>query len=187
MDRFRLGIAKLIGVIVVLALIVTNVAWYVAYHAQSDQLDSANAKVAALAKTPTPSPSVATPTPATKGIISGKVGYPSESAPPQMICALSTTNASAKFCADHPGGNGSALTYQLSVPAGSYTVYASLKAPMGDFKTTYKAYYDKFVTCGTKSDCAMGLHSQNEVVTVAAGGTVTGVDPTDWYALGITQ
>ena len=183
MDRFRLGMAKVVGGIVALALIVSNVAWYVAYHSQAGELDRANAKVASLGKTP--SAATPTPTPAAKGTISGNVGFPAGTAPAQTVCAVSNIDASAKFCVDHAAGN--ALGYQLAVPAGSYTVYASLKAAQGDFKTTYKAYYNKFVTCGAKSDCAMGLHGQNEAVTVAAGGTVTGVDPTDWYALGITQ
>lgn len=185
MDRFRLGIAKVVGLIVVLVLIVSNVAWFVAYHAQAGELDRANAQVAALGKTPTATPGASTPAPAAKGTISGSVGFPAGTAPAQSVCAVSTIDAAAKFCVDHAAGN--ALGYQLAVPAGSYTVYASLKAPQGDYKTSYKAYYDKYVTCGAKSDCAMGLHGQNEVVTVAVGGTVTGVDPTDWYALGITQ
>jgi len=177
--------AKLMGAILILALIVSNVAWYVAYQSQTGELDRVNAQVATGARMPTPTAGAATPTPAAKGTISGNVGYPAGTAPAQTVCAVSTIDTATKYCVDHAAGN--ALGYQLTVPAGSYTVYASLKAPQGDYKTSYKAYYNKYVTCGAKTDCAMGLHGQNEVVVVAAGGTVTGVDPTDWYALGITQ
>lgn len=184
MERFRLGLARFVGLVAVLALIVTNVGWYVAYNSQADKLDSANARVATLTRSVSPTPA-ATPAPAAKGTISGSVGFPAGTAPAQSVCAVSTIDASAKYCVDHAAGN--ALGYQLAVPAGSYTVYASLKATQGDYKPTYKAYYNKYVTCGAKAECATGLHGQNEVVTVAAGGTVSGVDPTDWYAVGITQ
>ena len=185
MNGFRLGFAKFLSLLVFLALIISNAAWYVAYHSLENRLDTANAKIEALGLKSSPAASASPSATTAKGTISGNVGFPAGTAPAQSVCAVSSTDATAKYCIDHPAGN--ALGYQLAVPAGSYTVYASLKAPQGDYKTTYKAYYDKFVTCGAASNCAMGLHGQNEVVTVAAGGTVTGVDPTDWYALGITQ
>ena len=182
MERMRFGFVKILGFVLFLALVISNAAWYVAYQSVNNRLDVANAT---LGTHNSPSPSAtASPSPA-KGTIAGNVGFPAGTAPAQTICAVSNMDATLKFCVDHPGGN--SLAYQLAVPAGSYTVYSSLKASQGDYKTTYKAYYDKFVTCGSSSNCAMGLHGQNEVVTVVAGGTVSAVDPNDWYRLGITQ
>lgn len=183
MERLRLGLAKFVGFVAVLALIGTNAAWYVSYHSLETKLAASNAKAEALdtktAGKPTPAPNSA------KGVIAGNVGFPTGSAPAQTVCAVSTTDSTAKYCVDH--NTGTAPGYQLAVPAGTYTVYASLKASTGDFKMSYKAYYNKYVTCGQQASCASGLHGQNEVVTVAAGGNVAEVDPTDWYAMGITQ
>jgi hypothetical protein len=165
-------------------LIVSNIGWLLAYSALSQKT------VAVTTPAPSASASVApsaspTPTPPTKGTISGNVGYPAGTAPAQTVCAVSVSNSSLKYCVDFPGGN--SLAYTLSVPAGTYYVYASLKTAQGDFTTSYKAYYNKYVTCQTEGNCAMGLHTQYVPVAVTAGGSSTGINPTDWYALSVGQ
>jgi hypothetical protein len=163
-------------------LVLSNFVWLVAYS-------SLSRKALTIEPTPTPSATVqasASPsaTPTTKGIISGNIGYPAGSSPAQTVCAVGVSSG-VKYCADQPGGN--TLAYSLSVPAGTYYVYASLKTAQGDFTTSYKAYYNQYVKCQTEGNCAPGLHTQYVPVTVKAGGTVTGVDPTDWYALTVGQ
>ena len=63
--------------------------------------------------------------------------------------------------------------FSLPVPAGRYHVYAST-----DEKPGYKAFYSDYVTCGLQRSC---LSHKTIVVEVAAGETVRGVDPADWY------
>jgi hypothetical protein len=179
----RSNVSQLLAAAALTLLVLSNLAWLVAYSSLSQRTVGVTSSPSVTTK---PSASISpTPTPVTKGTINGSVGYPAGTAPAQVVCAVSTTDASVKYCADHAAGN--ALAYSLSVPAGTYYVYASLKAAQGDFTTSYKAYYDKFVTCGGAGNCAMGLHGQYEPVTVAAGGTVANVNPTDWYALGLGQ
>jgi hypothetical protein len=172
--------------------VASNLGWYMLYGSRTTDLESAHARIVSLehqlAATPKPTPS-ATPalsaTPSAKGTISGVVGYPAGTAPAQSICAIRTTDTSAKYCLDHPAGG--SLSYSLNVPPGTYYVYATLKAPQGDFSTDYRAYYNKFVACQAGNTCASGLHTQYVAVTVAAGSTATGINPTDWYALGLGQ
>jgi hypothetical protein len=123
----------------------------------------------------------------TTGVITGSVAYPASIIPVQKICAVNTKN-SVEVCTDYASGKtNNSVDYSIIVVPGDYYVYASLKTQQGDFKTTYKAYYNKFVTCGLTFNCASGLHSQNVLVSVGPGVTSGGVSPTDWYALGITQ
>jgi hypothetical protein len=157
-----------------LALIASNVGWYILYQNQAAQ---PKAKVTA-----SPSPAAtASDLPLKQGIIKGSIGYPSEHAPAQTICAVSTTNAADVTCVEHAGGN--SLSYSLAVAPGTYYVYASLKAAQGEVTPNYKAYYNKFVTCGLAASCAAATHTQYVSVVVAEGATVTGINPTDWYAL----
>lgn len=62
----------------------------------------------------------------------------------------------------------------LAVLAGLYRVYAVL--PEGP--RLGRAYYTEFVTCGFGPTCQS---HEPIVVEAAAGGTVTGIDPGDWY------
>ena len=131
--------------------------------------------------TPSPEPSPS-PTPtntAGKGTIKGAIGFPAGSAPSQTVCAESTTNAANRYCTDYLAG--SSLTYTIAAPAGTYYVYARLKAAQGDFTTSYRAYYNKYVTCGLQASCPASLHAQYVPVTVTVGATTSGVDPVDWY------
>jgi hypothetical protein len=161
-------------------LLITNVAWIIAYSALSQKVVGVISPTPSVASSPKPSPTP-TPTPQTKGDIAGNVGYPAGTAPAMMICAVSTTDASKKYCIDHPAGN--ALAYSMTVPEGTYYVYASLKTAQGDFTTSYKAYYNKYVTCGELSSCPAAGHTQYIPVTVTGGITTDSVNPTDWYAM----
>ena len=158
-------------------LVLTNLAWLVAYSALSQKVIG----VAAVASgSPAPSASPTPTAPAeTQGDISGNVGFPAGSAPAQTVCAVSTADASKKYCTDFAGGN--SLAYEFTVPAGKYYVYASLKAGQGNFTPAYKAYYDKFVTCGGGSSCPASGHTDYLPVAVTAGLTTNDVNPTDWY------
>jgi hypothetical protein len=167
-------VAKLVAAVALTLLALSNLAWLAAYSSLSEHMIGVAGGL--YGASPSPSPSAAP-----RGTISGNVGYPAGTAPAQTVCAVSAADASAKVCGDFAGGN--ALAYTLSVPAGTYYVYASLKIAQGDFATSYQAYYDKYVICGELSSCSAALHSQYIPVTVKAGQLVTGIDPTDWYAL----
>jgi hypothetical protein len=159
-------------------LVLSNLAWLFAYSVLARQVVGVQANPAptpVFSVSPTPSPTPVT----TRGVITGSVGYPAGTAPAQTVCAVLVSDSSKPVCLDHPAGN--ALAYTLSVTAGTYYVYANLKAAQGDFNTTYRAYYDKFVTCGESSSCDATLHGQYISVVVSAGGTVSDVNPTDWY------
>lgn len=153
---------------------------------QAGQISTLRSDVALLSASPTPTPSPS-PTPVSKGTITGSVAYPAGQAPAQSVCAAKTTDAKAINCVDQGGSASGSLVYSLPVDPGTYYVYASLKAPQGDFKTTYKAYYNQYVACQAAGNCAPGLHNKYVPVTVAVGQTVKDINPTDWYALGVGQ
>ncbi len=137
--------------------------------------------------TPAPSPSALpsiSPTPLASGTITGTIGYPAGTAPAQTICAIKSTDATATpICVKNGGSAAGSLAYSLSVPAGTYYVYASLQAPAGSFTTDYKAYYNKYVTCGNAASCPAADHKAYLPVTIKGIQTVKDINPTDWYAL----
>ena len=173
-------------VVLAVAILFAAYFWWENQQLMKDVLSES--KVVVVVKSSTPS---VTPTPSqiqTTSVITGSVGYPSSTAPVQTVCAVSTANPASRTCIDYPGSVAAgSLTYSMVINPGTYYVYASLKSPQGDFTTSYKAYYNKFVTCNKSGNCAAGLHGQNVAVVVGPGVTVGGVDPTDWYALGLSQ
>lgn len=184
-------VAKLVAAAALALLIITNFGWLVAYSSLSQRLIatpndlSASPRASATPSTQPSASAVPSTTPATKGTITGNVGFPASTTPAEVVCAIGTTDATVKICVDHPAGTD--LAYSLSVSPGSYYVYASLKQPQGDFTTSYKAYYNEYVACQQTGNCAAGLHNHYVAVTVAAGQVASGIDPTDWYALGLGQ
>jgi hypothetical protein len=186
-DRFRPhnqppGTAVWLAVAAIALLVLSNLAWLLAYGALAQRVYATQSPSPTPALTPSPT-ATATPLP---GQIYGSVGFPAGTAPAQTVCAVSVSDSANTHCIDHPAGN--SLGYTLSVPAGTYYVYASLKAPQGDFTTSYKAYYNEYVTCfNSTQGCAPGLHNKYVPVTIASGGSVSGINPTDWYALGVGQ
>jgi hypothetical protein len=149
------------------------------------QVNELNTKVGQLQASPTssalptsvpsasPSPSqvpTPAPSPILTGTIQGKLSYPSEMLPKQSICAVNQATT-LEICSEEYEGN----TYKITVPAGTYQVYARvIGQPNGS-----KAYYSEFVTCGLKYGCPS--HKPIDVV-VKAGETVQNIDPGDWYA-----
>jgi len=119
----------------------------------------------------TPAPLIiASPSP--QGTIQGQLSFPSEFLPKQRICAVDV-NTTTELCTETYEGN----TYTLSVPAGTYHVYAMV-LPTPDTPSIGKAYYSEFVTCGLLATCP----SHEPInVTVEAGETTTNVNPGDWY------
>lgn len=109
------------------------------------------------------------------GTIEGSLSYPSEAFPDNMsVCAesdeLENPICTKTFINDkkYQYGRG----YTLAVPAGTYLVYAKLDS------AEYRAYYNKFVTCGLLASCEDHTPIQ---VTVKANQTISKVDPQDWY------
>jgi hypothetical protein len=175
-------VAKILAAAAVTLLALTNIAWLIAYSSLSSKVVGVTSPGPSVSAAPRVSASASpTPTPPTKGDISGTLTYPGESIPAMTICAMSTTDATKKFCVDHVPGTAS--VYTVTAPEGIYNVYASLKTQQGDITTSYKAYYDKYVTCGMSASCPASGHTQYLPVTVTAGMTTDKVDPGDWYNL----
>lgn len=188
------GGRKKLYILLTLALVVVAVSLYGIYSWQQSKvasLETQNKKLTAqnqqlkekmpsnTKKTDTPSstPTPTAATPVTTGTIKGMPSYPSENLPPdEEVCAQDSKNAtSAPICVNV--GQTQALEYTLTVPAGTYHVYAkTAKWP------NYKAYYNEYSKCGNSVNCPDAGHKQYIDVKVAAGAVVTGVDPGDWYA-----
>lgn len=119
----------------------------------------------------------ASPTQVPTGLIKGKLSYPSEGLPKDlMVCAV-LTSGSDSICTQNQipvGGTGSGMGYELTVPAGTYYVHAYTET-----NPTLKAYYSEFVTCGLLASCPS---HKPIMVDVKAGETAVDVDPGDWYA-----
>lgn len=116
-----------------------------------------------------------------RGHIEGTTIYPGEGVPAQRVCAQSVADPKQEYCADAPENTGgSASAFNITVPPGTYYVYASLKdaAALGSDLGGYKAYYTAYVTCGLQYNCKD--HTKLSV-SVAAGQTVPDIHPHDWY------
>lgn len=115
------------------------------------------------------------------GTISGRLMYPSDYIPEDMIVCAEHAASGETFCTDEHLERGGDTTYRLSVPAGGYTVYAKLTAPESygaAYGPDYRAYYSEFVTCGLMASCAS---HKPIVVEVKAGQAAADIDPADWY------
>jgi len=107
-------------------------------------------------------------------VISGSLSYPSDYIPNDMeVCAKNVETGKTHCDAEITVGNDT-RRYALTVPPGSYHVYAKTSDKPG-----YNAYYSEAVVCGLKVDC---LSSKPITVTLAGGAKRTDVDPHDWYA-----
>ena len=120
------------------------------------------------------------------GTIEGKLMYPSEYIPPEMIVCVQKTDANLtvcsngenkdyKFTLDHEKA-----TYSVKLPIGKYHVFAAFpfgKAPVKTYEG-YKAYYNEFVTCGIRVECKS---HENIEVFVRPNATVKNITPGDWY------
>lgn len=115
-----------------------------------------------------------------QGMLNGAISYPSDYIPPLQICA-ENTKSKETICtlemirsAQYEHGYG----YALTVPGGSYHIYAQTVNENGDVADPYKSYYSQFVVCGM--DVACTVHTPI-VVKVEGGDALSGIDPIDWY------
>lgn len=109
--------------------------------------------------------------------IEGSLSYPSEGIPEEMkVCAQNRETQDEVCTSKHLEGSQFqyGVGYRLQVSPGMYEVYAYLPN-----QPDSKAYYSEAVPCGLSVDC---LSHQPIPVQVAAGETVTNIDPQDWYA-----
>lgn len=113
--------------------------------------------------------------PPATGVLSGQLIYPSEFLPPQRVVAFDVTDPMVNYSIEVT----SVATYSLEVPVGTYVVLAYLIDPVSLGATPgLSAAYSKAVLCGL----AYGCDDHGLVpVSVEAGETVSGIDPTDWY------
>ncbi len=112
------------------------------------------------------------------GKISGKLTYPSEFIPSDMVvCVEGEGRTVCSNSRDKAGYvfkvNRAAARYEVSLPAGRYYIYARTREMAGT-----KAYYNEFVRCGMNVRCK----SKNRIrLTVRSGRAVTGITVGDWY------
>ncbi len=118
------------------------------------------------------------------GVIEGSLSYPSDFIPPDLIICAENLATHKLYCT-HKHLKAKKYQYQvgykLTVPPGAYHVYAYLPDPAkygAGFPKDYRAYYSEFVKCGMSVDCKS--HAPM-VVTVTGDGTVSGINPMDWY------
>jgi hypothetical protein len=115
-------------------------------------------------------------------VITGALSYPSDFDFPRMIVCAEAVSSKQIHCTDKRVLNRrkNRFTYKLTVPAGSYYVFATIVngvEPVDSYRG-YKAYYSEFVKCGLSVNCPS--HAPIKV-TLRAGQTLAGIDPADWY------
>jgi len=163
----------------VILFVISVFGWYVWYNEQDKQSLRPNEQTITESDSDSDlfPPATATPEPtpvSSTATISGSLSFPSETIPPMSVCA-ENLETSEEICTSERIEDERftfRVGYKLTVPPGSYHVYASIP------NDSYRAYYNQFVVCGLSIDCPS---HQPITVNVAAGETVTGIDPQDWY------
>jgi hypothetical protein len=181
----RLGWELLAGLVslLLLALLAGGLVWVVASGfgrgrwivPNTSPTPKAGAGSSAVAPTPTVKPGGT-------GVIRGTLSFPASFLPAQQVCAepVDVDSATEPVCI--PTAE-SQSEYSLSLPSGSYHVYATVLEPSGNYPPSYRAYFNQFVTCqqnGTVS-CSQDLHAKKIVVPVLPNDELSGVNPGDWY------
>jgi hypothetical protein len=109
------------------------------------------------------------------GVIEGSLGYPASGIPPDLyVCAINVST-DQEFCTHERLTDPRFLYdvgYELTVPAGSYQVYATLPNGLA------RGYYTELAKCGGGPEC-----QSHDIltVTVAPDKRLTQVDPIDFY------
>lgn len=110
-------------------------------------------------------------------VVSAGVGFSQY----QRVCAESTKNTSLQFCVTVSGLDQS---FTLNVPAGAYQVYAELfPKPADQELADLKAYYTEYIKCVAEksaADCDQTKLTNPVSVEVAAGATISNINPIDW-------
>jgi hypothetical protein len=123
---------------------------------------------------------------AQSGKITGKLTYPSDFIPGDMVMCVKFINVYSEpiYCSNDRASrlrkgkisfklNYRAASYQISLPGGSYHLYATTGEMPG-----VKAYYDEFVKCGMNVDCK----SKTPIaVKVRLGQTTRGITVGDFW------
>lgn len=120
------------------------------------------------------------------GKMTGKLTYPSDAIPTDMILCVTVTSLYAEptYCSNDGKArlqkakiafklSYRAASYAIRLPAGAYYVYA-MTSEMPDVK----AYYDEFVRCGMSVECTS---KERIVVKVKPGKTRTGITVGDFW------
>lgn len=123
---------------------------------------------------------------AQSGKITGKLTYPSEGIPSDMVLCVKVTSLYAEptYCSNDSASvlrkakiafklNYRAASYEVSVPAASYLIYATTGEMPG-----IKAYYDDFIRCGMSVECTSKAPI---VVKVKAGQIRKGITVGDFW------
>lgn len=123
---------------------------------------------------------------AQSGKISGKLTYPSDGIPRDMVLCVKVASLYAEpiYCSNNRASrlregkiifklNYRAASYEISLPDGSYYLYATTGEMPG-----VKAYYDEFVKCGMSVDCKS---KRPIAVRVRPGKTVRGITVGDFW------
>lgn len=123
---------------------------------------------------------------AQSGKITGKLTYPSDGIPTDMVLCVTVTSLYAEptFCSNDKTSSLTAAkiafklnyrgaSYSVSLPAASYYIYAKTSEMRG-----HKAYYNDFVKCGMSVECTSKTPI---VVKVKAGQTRSGITVGDFW------
>ena len=120
------------------------------------------------------------------GKITGKLTYPSDGIPADMVLCVKVTSLYAEptFCSNDRASrlreakiifklNYRRASYEISLPSGTYYLYAMTSEMPG-----VKAYYDELIKCGVKIECKS---KQPSAVKVRPGQIVKGITVGDFW------
>lgn len=123
---------------------------------------------------------------AQSGKITGKLTYPGDGIPTDLVLCVKSVNLYAEptFCSNDRSSrlregkvafklSHRAASYEISLPGGTYLVYATTGEMPG-----VKAYYDEFIKCGMTVRCK----SKRPInVKVRPGQTTAGIKVGDFW------
>ncbi len=120
------------------------------------------------------------------GKIAGKLTYPSDGIPRDLVLCVKVLNVTngPTYCSNYRAErlreghisfklNYRAANYQIILPGGSYYIYAMTSEMPG-----HKAYYDEFIRCGMSVNCTS---KRLIAVRVRPGQTTSGIMVGDFW------